>query len=149
MVWEKNVYVIIMLIKCVEQGRIKCEEYWFFKQVQDYGDIIVVMILEIVFLEWIIRDFIVKNIQISESYFLRQFYFIFWLDYGVFDIIDLFINFWYFVCDYMKQSFFELLILVYCSVGVGRMGIFIVIDCFIYQIENENIVDVYGIVYDF
>lgn len=34
------------------------------------------------------------------------------------------------------------------SAGVGRTGTFIAIDRLIYQIENENMVDVYGIVYD-
>lgn len=34
------------------------------------------------------------------------------------------------------------------SAGVGRTGTFIAIDRLIYQIENENTVDVYGIVYD-
>lgn len=38
--------------------------------------------------------------------------------------------------------------LFFFSAGVGRTGTFIAIDRLIYQIENENTVDVYGIVYD-
>lgn len=34
------------------------------------------------------------------------------------------------------------------SAGVGRTGTFIAIDRLIFQIERENIVDVYGIVHD-
>nr|XP_054367886.1 receptor-type tyrosine-protein phosphatase eta isoform X2 [Mirounga angustirostris] len=148
MVWEKNVYAIVMLTKCVEQGRTKCEEYWPSKQAQDYGDITVAMTSEVVLPEWTIRDFTVKNIQTSESHLLRQFHFTSWPDHGVPDTTDLLINFRYLVRDYMKQSPPESPILVHCSAGVGRTGTFIAIDRLIYQIENENTVDVYGIVYD-
>ncbi|XP_014647953.1 PREDICTED: receptor-type tyrosine-protein phosphatase eta [Ceratotherium simum simum] len=148
MVWEKNVYAIVMLTKCVEQGRTKCEEYWPSKQAQDYGDITVAMTSETVLPEWTIRDFTVKNIQTSESHPLRQFHFTSWPDHGVPDTTDLLINFRYLVRDYMKQIPHESPILVHCSAGVGRTGTFIAIDRLIYQIENENTVDVYGIVYD-
>lgn len=37
---------------------------------------------------------------------------------------------------------------LFFSAGVGRTGTFIAIDRLIYQIEDENTVDVYGIVYD-
>ncbi|XP_024604492.1 receptor-type tyrosine-protein phosphatase eta isoform X3 [Neophocaena asiaeorientalis asiaeorientalis] len=148
MVWEKNVYAIVMLTKCVEQGRTKCEEYWPSKQAQDYGDITVAMTSEIVLPEWTIRDFTVQNIQTSESHTLRQFHFTSWPDHGVPDTTDLLINFRYLVRDYMKQSPPESPILVHCSAGVGRTGTFIAIDRLIYQIEDENTVDVYGIVYD-
>ncbi|KAK2489094.1 hypothetical protein MC885_012328 [Smutsia gigantea] len=63
MVWEKNIYAVVMLTKCVEQGRTKCEEYWPSKQAQDYGDITVAMTSEIVLPEWTIRDFTVKNVS--------------------------------------------------------------------------------------
>ncbi|XP_052038855.1 receptor-type tyrosine-protein phosphatase eta [Apodemus sylvaticus] len=148
MVWEKNVYAIVMLTKCVEQGRTKCEEYWPSKQAHDYGDITVAMTSEVVLPEWTIRDFVVKNMQNSESHPLRQFHFTSWPDHGVPDTTDLLINFRYLVRDYMKQIPPESPILVHCSAGVGRTGTFIAIDRLIYQIENENTVDVYGIVYD-
>lgn len=34
------------------------------------------------------------------------------------------------------------------SAGVGRTGTFIAIDRLIFQIERENVVDVYGVVHD-
>ncbi|KAM7327773.1 hypothetical protein ACRRTK_014140 [Alexandromys fortis] len=126
----------------------KCEEYWPSKQAQDYGDITVAMTSEVVLPEWTVRDFVVKNMQTSESHPLRQFHFTSWPDHGVPDTTDLLINFRYLVRDYMKQIPPESPILVHCSAGVGRTGTFIAIDRLIYQIENENTVDVYGIVYD-
>ncbi|XP_053529058.1 receptor-type tyrosine-protein phosphatase eta isoform X2 [Artibeus jamaicensis] len=148
MVWEKNVYAIVMLTKCVEQGRTKCEEYWPSKQAKDYGSLTVAMTSEIVLPEWTIRDFTVKNNMTSDSHPLRQFHFTSWPDHGVPDTTDLLINFRYLVRDYMKQSPPESPVLVHCSAGVGRTGTFIAIDRLIYQMENENAVDVYGIVYD-
>ncbi|XP_074130682.1 receptor-type tyrosine-protein phosphatase eta [Sminthopsis crassicaudata] len=148
MVWEKNIYSIVMLTKCVEQGRTKCEEYWPSKQTQNYGDITVAMTSEIILPEWTIRDFTVKNSKTSESHPLRQFHFTSWPDHGVPDTTDLLINFRYLVNDYMKQSPPESPVLVHCSAGVGRTGTFIAIDRLIHQMENENAVDVYGIVYD-
>ncbi|XP_043827174.1 receptor-type tyrosine-protein phosphatase eta [Dromiciops gliroides] len=148
MVWEKNVYSIVMLTKCVEQGRTKCEEYWPSKQTQNYGDITVALTSEIILPEWTIRDFSVKNSKTSESHPLRQFHFTSWPDHGVPDTTDLLVNFRYLVNDYMKQSPPESPVLVHCSAGVGRTGTFIAIDRLIHQMENENAVDVYGIVYD-
>ncbi|XP_066217649.1 receptor-type tyrosine-protein phosphatase eta [Saccopteryx leptura] len=148
MVWEKNVHAIVMLTKCVEQGRTKCEEYWPSKKAKDYGTISVAMTSEIVLPEWTIRDFSVKNNETSDGHPLRQFHFTSWPDHGVPDTTDLLINFRYLVRDYMKQSPPESPILVHCSAGVGRTGTFIAIDRLIYQMENENTVDVYGIVYD-
>uniref|UniRef100_A0A3B4ADE5 Uncharacterized protein n=1 Tax=Periophthalmus magnuspinnatus TaxID=409849 RepID=A0A3B4ADE5_9GOBI len=37
---------------------------------------------------------------------------------------------------------------VHCSAGVGRTGTFIAIDRLLFQIERENVVDIYGIVHD-
>ncbi|XP_072473598.1 receptor-type tyrosine-protein phosphatase eta isoform X2 [Notamacropus eugenii] len=148
MVWEKNVYSIVMLTKCVEQGRTKCEEYWPSKQTHNYGDVTVGIISEIILPEWTIRDFTVKNNKTSESHPLRQFHFTSWPDHGVPDTTDLLINFRHLVNEYMKQSPPESPVLVHCSAGVGRTGTFIAIDRLIHQMENENAVDVYGIVYD-
>lgn len=106
------------------------------------------MTSEIILPEWTIRDFTVKNIRTSESHPLRQFHFTSWPDHGVPDATDLLINFRYLVRDYMRQSPPESPVLVHCSAGVGRTGTFIAIDRLIYQIENENTVDVYGIVFD-
>ncbi|XP_028915875.1 receptor-type tyrosine-protein phosphatase eta [Ornithorhynchus anatinus] len=148
MVWEKNIYSIVMLTKCVEQGRTKCEEYWPSKQAQHYGEITVAMTSEIVLPEWTIRDFTVKNSKTNEGHPLRQFHFTSWPDHGVPETTDLLINFRYLVHDFKKQNPPECPVLVHCSAGVGRTGTFIAIDRLIYQMENENNVDVYGIVYD-
>ncbi|XP_040556490.1 receptor-type tyrosine-protein phosphatase eta isoform X3 [Gallus gallus] len=148
MIWEKNIYSIVMLTKCVEQARTKCEQYWPDKQSKSYGDIIVTMVSEVVLPEWTIRDFNVENADTMESHTVRQFHFTSWPDHGVPETTDLLINFRHLVHEYSSQNPIDSPILVHCSAGVGRTGTFIAIDRLIQQIEMENTVDVYGVVYD-
>ncbi|KAF7245563.1 Receptor-type tyrosine-protein phosphatase eta [Varanus komodoensis] len=148
MIWEKNIYTIVMLTKCIEQGRTKCEEYWPNKQSKNYGDITVAMTSEIVLPEWTIRDFSMAKSDLLESHPVRQFHFTSWPDHGVPETTDLLISFRHLVKEYMKQNPPGSPTLVHCSAGVGRTGTFIAIDRLIQQIETENKVDVYGVVYD-
>ncbi|NWI61087.1 PTPRJ phosphatase, partial [Calyptomena viridis] len=148
MIWEKNIYSIVMLTKCVEQARTKCEQYWPDKQSKTYSDIIVTMVSEIVLPEWTIRDFTVEKSNIPESHTVRQFHFTSWPDHGVPETTDLLINFRYLVHQYNCQNPIDSPTLVHCSAGVGRTGTFIAIDRLIQQMEMENVVDVYGVVYD-
>ncbi|XP_053133961.1 receptor-type tyrosine-protein phosphatase eta [Hemicordylus capensis] len=148
MIWEKNIYTVVMLTKCIEQGRTKCEEYWPDKQSKTYGEITVAMTSEIFLPEWTIRDFSMKKSNSSESHPVRQFHFTAWPDHGVPETTDLLISFRHLVQDYMKQKPQTSPTLVHCSAGVGRTGTFIAIDRLIHQMEMENTVDVYGVVYD-
>ncbi|NXH18011.1 PTPRJ phosphatase, partial [Bucco capensis] len=148
MIWEKNIYSVVMLTKCVEQARTKCEQYWPDKQSKSYGDIIVTMVSEVVLPEWTIRDFTVEKSNTPESHTVRQFHFTSWPDHGVPETTDLLINFRHLVHEYSSQNPIDCPTLVHCSAGVGRTGTFIAIDRLIQQIEMENTVDVYGVVYD-
>uniref|UniRef100_A0A8C4U3H9 Receptor-type tyrosine-protein phosphatase eta n=1 Tax=Falco tinnunculus TaxID=100819 RepID=A0A8C4U3H9_FALTI len=148
MIWEKNIYSIVMLTKCVEQARTKCEQYWPDKQSKSYGDITVTMVSEVVLPEWTIRDFTVEKSNTPESHMVRQFHFTSWPDHGVPETTDLLINFRHLVHEYSSQNPIDSPTLVHCSAGVGRTGTFIAIDRLIQQIEMENTVDVYGVVYD-
>uniref|UniRef100_A0A670I8F2 Receptor-type tyrosine-protein phosphatase eta n=1 Tax=Podarcis muralis TaxID=64176 RepID=A0A670I8F2_PODMU len=148
MIWEKKIYTVVMLTKCIEQGRTKCEEYWPNKQSKSYGDITVAMTSEIPLPEWTIRDFSMEKSDSSESHPVRQFHFTAWPDHGVPETTNLLINFRHLVQEYMKQNPPSSPTLVHCSAGVGRTGTFIAIDHLIHQMEMENTVDVYGAVYE-
>uniref|UniRef100_K7F4E6 Receptor-type tyrosine-protein phosphatase eta n=1 Tax=Pelodiscus sinensis TaxID=13735 RepID=K7F4E6_PELSI len=148
MIWEKNIYVIVMLTKCVEQGRTKCEEYWPDKGYKYYGDITVTLISEFVLPEWTIRDFTMEVNNATESHTVRQFHFTSWPDHGVPETTDLLINFRHLVKENMMRYPPESPTLVHCSAGVGRTGTFIAIDRLIQQMELEHMIDVYGVVYD-
>ncbi|XP_037539109.1 receptor-type tyrosine-protein phosphatase eta [Nematolebias whitei] len=147
MIWEKNVLTLVMLTRCNEQGRVKCEQYWD-SGTKHYEDITVTTTSEIALEDWTIRDFDVKNVKTTEVRSVRQFHFTAWPDHGVPETTELLISFRHLVREHMNQYSRHSPTVVHCSAGVGRTGTFISIDRLIFQIERENVVDVYGIVHD-
>ncbi|MBN3325081.1 PTPRJ phosphatase, partial [Atractosteus spatula] len=146
MIWEKNVHTLVMLTRCNEQGRVKCEEYWP-SQTKVCGNITVTLTSEIPLEDWTIREFKIKNTKTAETRNLRHFHFTAWPDHGVPETTELLISFRHLVREHMDQFSRNSPTIVHCSAGVGRTGTFIAIDTLIYQIEREGIVDVYGIVH--
>ncbi|XP_006820787.1 receptor-type tyrosine-protein phosphatase O-like, partial [Saccoglossus kowalevskii] len=58
MVWEQNTQTIVMITRCVEKGKVRCDHYWpFDSDPTEYGDITVTMASESVLPEWTVRDF--------------------------------------------------------------------------------------------
>ncbi|KAJ8247584.1 hypothetical protein GJAV_G00248000 [Gymnothorax javanicus] len=147
MVWEKNVHTLVMLTKCNEQGRVKCEKYWP-SGTQHYSNITVTTATEIPLEDWTIRDFSLKNVKTAETRTVRHFHFTAWPDHGVPETTELLINFRHLVREHMDEYSCHSPTVVHCSAGVGRTGTFIAIDRLIYQIERDGVVDVYGIVHD-
>ncbi|XP_035273586.1 receptor-type tyrosine-protein phosphatase eta-like isoform X4 [Anguilla anguilla] len=147
MIWEKNVHTVVMLTRCNEQGRVKCEQYWP-SGTQQYGNIAVKTASDIRLEDWTIRDFSVKNLKTAETRNVRQFHFTAWPDHGVPETTELLINFRHLVREHMDQYSLYSPTVVHCSAGVGRTGTFIAIDRLIFQIEHDSIVDVYGVVHD-
>ncbi|KAL1247798.1 hypothetical protein QQF64_023174 [Cirrhinus molitorella] len=147
MVWEKNVYTIVMLTRCNEMGRVKCEKYWP-TGTNHYHNISVETTSEIDLESWTIRDFKIKNVKTAETRYVRQFHFTAWPDHGVPETTEILIDFRHLVREHMDQYSRHSPTVVHCSAGVGRTGTFIAIDHLIFQIERDSMVDVYGIVND-
>ncbi|XP_069577895.1 receptor-type tyrosine-protein phosphatase eta-like [Brachyistius frenatus] len=147
MIWEKNVQTLVMLTRCNEQGRVKCEQYWG-SGTKHFDEITVTTTSEIPLEDWTIRDFGIKNVKTAETRSVRHFHFTAWPDHRVPETTELLISFRHLVREHMNQYSRHSPTVVHCSAGVGRTGTFIAIDRLIFQIERENIVDVYGIVHD-
>ncbi|KAM4618292.1 receptor-type tyrosine-protein phosphatase eta-like [Polymixia lowei] len=147
MIWEKNVQTLVMLTRCNEQGRVKCEKYWP-SETMHFGNITVTTTSEIPLEDWTIRDFDIKNVKTAETRTVRHFHFTAWPDHGVPESTELLINFRHLVREHMDQYSRHSPTVVHCSAGVGRTGTLIAIDRLIFQIERDSIVDVYGIIHD-
>ncbi|XP_043083353.1 receptor-type tyrosine-protein phosphatase eta-like isoform X9 [Puntigrus tetrazona] len=147
MVWEKNVHTIVMLTRCNEMGRVKCEKYWP-SGTNHYENFSVTTTSEIELESWTIRDFTIKNVKTAETRYIRQFHFTAWPDHGVPQTTEVLIDFRHLVREHMDQYSRHSPAVVHCSAGVGRTGTFIAIDHLIFQIERDSMVDIYGIVND-
>ncbi|KAM6925928.1 receptor-type tyrosine-protein phosphatase eta-like [Lycodopsis pacificus] len=147
MIWEKNVQTLVMLTRCNEQGRVKCEQYWD-HGTKHFENITVTTTSEIELEDWTIRDFDIKNVKTAETRSVRHFHFTAWPDHGVPQTTELLISFRHLVREHMDQYSRHSPTVVHCSAGVGRTGTLIAIDRLIFQIERDNIVDLYGIVHD-
>ncbi|KPP70475.1 receptor-type tyrosine-protein phosphatase eta-like, partial [Scleropages formosus] len=102
MIWEKNVRTLVMLTRCNEQGRVKCEEYWP-SSTKHFNNITVTATSEIVMEDWTIREFDVKNVKTAENRNLQQFHFTAWPDHGVPETTELLINFRHLVREHMDE----------------------------------------------
>ncbi|XP_073687767.1 receptor-type tyrosine-protein phosphatase eta [Garra rufa] len=147
MVWEKNVYTIVMLTRCNEMGRVKCEKYWP-SGTKQYQNISVETTSELELESWTIRDFNIKYVKTTETRFVRQFHFMAWPDHGLPKTTEVLIDFRHLVREHMDQYSRHSPTVVHCSAGVGRTGTFIAIDHLMLQIERDSMVDVYRIVND-
>ncbi|KAJ7997630.1 hypothetical protein DPEC_G00214120 [Dallia pectoralis] len=147
MIWEKNVQTLVMLTRCNEQGRVKCEKYWP-SDTKYFENITVTTTSDIPLEDWTIREFEIKNVKTAETRCVRHFHFTAWPDHGVPETTELLINFRHLVREHMDQYSRHSPTVVHCSAGVGRTGTFIAIDRLIFQIERESMVDVYGIIHD-
>lgn len=144
MCWESNSRAIIMLTRCVEKGREKCDHYWPYDTMPVYyGDISVQILNESRYPDWHISEFMVCRNDIQRV--IRHFHFTTWPDFGVPNPPHTLVRF--------VRAFRERIgpdqrpIVVHCSAGVGRSGTFICLDRILQQILVADYVDIFGIVY--
>ncbi|KAJ8969172.1 hypothetical protein NQ317_009029 [Molorchus minor] len=144
MVWESNSRAIIMLTRCVEKGREKCDHYWPYDTMPVYyGDISVQILNESRYPDWNISEFMLC--RGDQQRVTRHFHFTTWPDFGVPNPPHILIRF--------VRAFRERVspdqkpIVVHCSAGVGRSGTFICLDRILQQILVSDYVDIFGIVY--
>ncbi|XP_032594468.1 tyrosine-protein phosphatase 10D [Drosophila grimshawi] len=144
MCWESNSRAIVMLTRCFEKGREKCDQYWPIDRVPIfYGDIKVQLITDTHFRDWSIAEFMVS--RNCESRIMRHFHFTTWPDFGVPEPPQSLVRFVRAFRDVIGTDMRP--IIVHCSAGVGRSGTFIALDRILQHINKSDYVDIFGIVF--
>jgi len=145
MCWETNSRAIVMLTRCIEKGREKCDHYWpYDTEPVYYGDIQVTILNESHFPDWNINEFRMMRGDTVRT--IRHFHFTTWPDFGVPEPPQTLVRF--------VRAFRERVspeqrpIVVHCSAGVGRSGTFIALDRILQGIRKYDVVDIFGIVFE-
>ncbi|XP_041093512.1 receptor-type tyrosine-protein phosphatase H-like isoform X2 [Polyodon spathula] len=147
MAWENQVEAIVMLTNCVENSKVKCEQYWPLDYTPcTYGCISVTTSSEQKLPDWTLRDFTVKHTKSLEYRTVKQFHFTAWPDHGVPDNTATLIQFRALVRKFLDDREGSGPALVHCSAGVGRTGTLIALDSLLLQIEREKVVGIQSFV---
>ncbi|CAH7332029.1 Ptprq [Phodopus roborovskii] len=144
MVWETRAKTLVMLTQCFEKGRIRCHQYWpeDNKPVTVFGDIVITKLMEDIQIDWTIRD--LKIERHGDCMTVRQCNFTSWPEHGVPENTTPLIHFVKLVRTSRAQDTTPMV--VHCSAGVGRTGVFIALDHLTQHVNDHDFVDVYGLV---
>ncbi|XP_055973610.1 phosphatidylinositol phosphatase PTPRQ [Sorex fumeus] len=144
MVWETRAKTLVMLTQCFEKGRIRCHQYWpeDNKPVTFFGDIVITKLMEDAQIDWTIRD--LKIERHGDCMIVRQCNFTAWPEHGVPGNSAPLVHFVKLVRASRAHDTTPMI--VHCSAGVGRTGVFIALDHLTQHINDHDFVDVYGLV---
>ncbi|XP_071827601.1 uncharacterized protein [Apostichopus japonicus] len=145
MVWEQNVSTIVMVTQLVENGKVKCEQYWpdDHKPVF-YGDIQVTMTQTTETESWNLREFSLYRPSEDQRKKVKHCNYLSWPDHGVPQNSESLLHFIE-VVRHQNQKHSSPMI-VHCSAGCGRTGTFICMDRLLQQIDEFDYVNVLGTV---
>ncbi|NWV59160.1 PTPRQ phosphatase, partial [Malurus elegans] len=144
MVWETRAKTLVMLTQCFEKGRIRCHQYWpeDNKPVTVFGDIVITKLMEDVQIDWTIRD--LKIERHGDCMMVRQCNFTSWPEHGVPETTAPIIHFVKLIRA--NRAHDNTPMVVHCSAGVGRTGVYIALDHLTQHMNDHDFVDIYGLV---
>ncbi|XP_010158961.1 PREDICTED: phosphatidylinositol phosphatase PTPRQ-like, partial [Eurypyga helias] len=144
MVWETRAKTLVMLTQCFEKGRIRCHQYWpeDNKPVTVFGDIVITKLMEDIQIDWTIRD--LKIERHGDCMMVRQCNFTSWPEHGVPETTAPIIHFVKLVRA--SRAHDSTPMVVHCSAGVGRTGVYIALDHLTQHVNDHDFVDIYGLV---
>jgi len=144
MVLEKNVHIIVMLTKLEEKGTDKCYLYWPQASTVSYGNVLVGFIDSKQEDNIAIHQLRITNKQTQQSWTVTHYNYLGWPDFGHPETGTELIH----LIGLVQRNNRDIPnetgpILVHCSGGVGRSGVFISVLNSIERLKAKDVVDVF------
>nr|CAB3265302.1 phosphatidylinositol phosphatase PTPRQ [Phallusia mammillata] len=142
LIWETGATTIVMLCSNQEEGKKKNGDYWPKKQTEYYGNLAVQLTHEDTQLDWVIRQFSIT--MRDKVRHLTQFQLVSWPVHEQSDNAQTVLRFVQTVRANRKAK--STPIVVMCTSGSGRCGVFVCLDRMLDNLSNSLQVDVFGTV---
>ncbi len=145
MIFQERVTHIVLLVRLMEDGIVKCERYWPDKEhTIKCGEIFVQHSATDNFANFLVRIFDINKGRITRRVF--QYHFTSWPDHGTPEDPIPFLEFQQKIYRSVTITNDTAPILVHCGTGVSRSAVFIALDSLMEQAKIENCVNVFKFV---
>ncbi|XP_056002124.1 receptor-type tyrosine-protein phosphatase kappa-like [Ostrea edulis] len=127
MVWQENVFVIVMVTNLKEGNKNKCAKYWPDPDKHiGYGNVSVKMVEEKHYAFYTVRKLTVIHKETKKTRFLTQYQYTSWPDHGTPDPLCLVV--FHNHVTRTRTNQIDSPVVVHCSAGIGRTGTYIALD---------------------
>ncbi|XP_071800236.1 receptor-type tyrosine-protein phosphatase mu-like [Asterias amurensis] len=138
MIWQLKVDKIVMLTNPVEEGKMKCLQYWVDNGSSEYTGIFVTTVKEDVFRDYTVRIFNINEVGKDKFRVVTHFHYTTWPDMKPPEYPTPLLNFLR-VVNTTKNTGRTV---IHCSAGVGRTGTYITLDAMLEQMKEEGQIEV-------
>ncbi|CDW55149.1 Receptor type tyrosine protein phosphatase mu [Trichuris trichiura] len=153
MVWESKCEIVVMLTKVFDFMKVMCLQYWPLTELQ-YGDVTVQTVDSKTFAYFTIRQLKISRVScqyksistqngVRVMRHLHHFHFTEWEVNGL-PYVSALLDFRRRIQDAVHETTRNVPMIVHCSNGGGRSGVFLAIHANLDLAEEENVIDVYG-----
>lgn len=147
LVWDHKCHFIVMVTQLEENGKEMSAQYWPSEGTAEYAMMSVTKVKEKKLEEYTVRKFVINknNAEASDQTTVTQFQYLSWPDCQLLRNVSQLLN----MMEKLKSKQMKSetkSVIVMCSDGIHRCGIFCAISIIIEALETEQVVDVFQVV---
>ncbi|KAJ8040458.1 Receptor-type tyrosine-protein phosphatase T [Holothuria leucospilota] len=144
MIWEHNVSMVVMVTNLFKGNKERCKKYW----PENEGNSCRFDSLEVLWTETsCCADYVIRTFKVTKgnmNHTVHQHHFLSWPDSDIPETPTPFIEF--VKRTKSMQSHQGVPVLVHCSAGIGKTGVYIALSCLMEVLQTEAYIDVFSFV---